>query len=194
MFVVDALQFATLFHPCGRAVDTPGHLVALADGGAESRREALRHLRGEVLHQGTPLTATPPAAVAVAALIGDPRLAGAANADLRAGLLSFLAAVAEAGRSYTDAELDDLAVSAGFEVDAALATVLESSGDYAEVYAGVPLANALFRRAVLGCREVVPVLLAAAAAALSDPASSVRAAAAHAVGACCVGARPTPRW
>jgi hypothetical protein len=112
---------------------------------------------------------------------GLPRLIGG---DLRANLLGFFAAVAEAGRSYTDADLDGLAPPAGFDVDAALAAVLESGGDYEEIYADGLLGNAPFRRAVLGCRDVVAVLLPAAAAALYDPEPAVRTAAAHAVGAC----------
>jgi hypothetical protein len=112
---------------------------------------------------------------------GLPRLIGG---DLRANLLGFFAAVAEAGRSYTDADLDDLAPPAGFDVDAALAAVLESGGDYEEIYADGLLGNAPFRRAVLGCRDVVAVLLPAAAAALYDPEPAVRTAAAHAAGAC----------
>ncbi|WP_426502803.1 hypothetical protein ACPPVO_34885 [Dactylosporangium sp. McL0621] len=188
MFEVDAAQFATLFHPCGRAVDTPGHLVALAEGDAERRREALGHLFGAVIHQGTPLTATGPAAVVVAGLIGDARLAGAANAELRAALLGFLAAVAEAGRSYTDAELDSWYPATDLDVDAALAEVLEGDDEeYWDIYSDGPLAAAVFRRGVLGCREATPVLLEAANAALDDPMPKVRAAAAHAVGACGTG-------
>lgn len=179
---IDTGQFAMLLHAYGRASDTPGHLAALAGGDAASVSAALEHLWSAVIHQGTPWTATPPAAVAVAALIGDPRLSGAANAESRANLLGFLAAVAKAGQAYTD--LDDLAPPAGFDVDAALTAAL-SSGDEDEIFADEVLANAVYARAILGCREIVPTLLAAAASALSDPESTVRAAAAHTVSVCC---------
>ncbi|WP_428965721.1 hypothetical protein [Micromonospora fluostatini] len=178
---IDSGRFATLLHAYGRATDTPGHLAALADGDTASRNAALGHLWSAVIHQGTPWTATPPAAAAVAALVGDPRLSGAADAALRADLLCFLAAVAESGRSSP--ELADLADPAGVDVDAALVAALDA-GDEDEVFADEVLANALYARAVLGCRAVVPTVLDAATAALSDPAPAVRAAAAHTVSAC----------
>ncbi|MEJ3749998.1 hypothetical protein WEI85_42890 [Actinomycetes bacterium KLBMP 9797] len=179
---VDAGQFATLLHAYGRATDTPAHVAALAGGDAAARSAALEHLWSAVIHQGTPWTATPPVAVAVAALIGDPRLSGAANADLRANLLDFLAAVAEAGQAYRD--LDHLAAPADVDVDAALSALL-AAGDEDEVWADEALANALYARAILGCRDVVPAMLAVATSSLSDPESTVRSAAAHAVSACC---------
>ncbi|MEN3613629.1 hypothetical protein AAH979_29285 [Plantactinospora sp. ZYX-F-223] len=181
MTEIDTARFATLLHAYGRASDTPEHLAALAGGDPAGRRAALEHLWSAVIHQGTPWTATPPAAVAVAALLGDPRLSGAADAELRANLLGFLAAVAEAGRSHPD--LDEFAAPVGVDVDAALAAALDS-GDEDELYADEALANALYARAVLGCRDIVPTLLAAATSALSDPEPAVRAAAAHAVSAC----------
>ncbi|MEU6078496.1 hypothetical protein [Micromonospora sp. NPDC047074] len=176
-------QFATLLHAYGWASDTPGHLAALAGDDAAGRRAALEHLWSAVIHQGTPWTATPPAAVAVAALIGDARLSGAADAELRANLLGFLAAVADAGQSGA-AELDDLASPAGIDVDTAVAAALDAD-DESELFADEVLANALYARAVLGCRDAAPTMLAAATAALSDPEPTVRAAAAHAVSACC---------
>ncbi|GAA3772020.1 HEAT repeat domain-containing protein [Plantactinospora mayteni] len=188
MTEIDAGEFATLLHAYGRASDTPEHLAALVDADPAGRRAALEHLWSAVIHQGTPWTATPPAAVTVAALLGDPRLSGAADAELRADLLRFLAAVAEAGRSHPDP--DEFAPPAGFDVDAALTAALDS-GDEDELYADEVMANALYARAVLGCREIVPTLLTAAASALSDPEPTVRAAAAHAVGACCAAPAAT---
>ncbi|MFK3979517.1 hypothetical protein ACI2K4_03950 [Micromonospora sp. NPDC050397] len=161
MTEIDAARFATLLHVYGRAGDTPAHLAALGGGDTPSRRAALEHLWSAVIHQGTPWTATPPAAVAVAALIGDPRLSGAANADLRANLLGFLAAVAEAGRSSDGlANLDTLASPVGFDVDSALLAALDADDEDA-IYADEVLANAVYARAVLGCREITPTLLEA---------------------------------
>ncbi|MEV6930968.1 hypothetical protein AB0M46_41655 [Dactylosporangium sp. NPDC051485] len=184
MTLVDPARFATLLHPCGRATDTPAHLSALAGGDAGARDEAVRHLFGRVIHQGTPLTATAPAALVVAGLLAGERLSGPANAELRVDLLDFLAAVATAGWSYSDESLADMAPPPGFDVDAALAEALESDDYEEEVYTDTPLGRALFRRGLLGCREAVPALLAAAEQALSDPQPAVRAAAAHAAAAC----------
>ena len=179
---IDAGQFSTLLHAYGRAEDTAGHLAALIDGDAAGRRAALEHLWSAVIHQGTPWTATPPAALAVAEILGDSRLAGAADAGLRADLLGFLAAVAKGGQASAD--LDQLAPQAGFDVDAAVAAALDSGAED-DIYADEVLANAVYARAVRGCREIVPALLAAATRALSDTEPTVRAAAAHTVGVCC---------
>jgi len=67
---IDAGQFSTLLHAYGRADDTAGHLAALIDGDAAGRRAALEHLWSAVIHQATPWTATPPAALAVAEILG----------------------------------------------------------------------------------------------------------------------------
>ncbi|MET7672823.1 hypothetical protein [Micromonospora luteifusca] len=126
-------------------------------------------------HQGTPWTATPPAALEVAALLADPRVT---DPGLRAELLNFLAAVAEAG-SITDRNLPE----PDFDVDAALAQAL-GDGDEEGIWEDGRLQGALYIRAVRGCRQVVPALLATATAALSDPSPQVQAAAAHTIGAC----------
>jgi hypothetical protein len=63
---------------------------------------------GAILHQGTPFTATPPTATAVAELfVTEPP----SHAGLRADLLKFLAGVAEAARppDHIRAELLTLA-------------------------------------------------------------------------------------
>jgi hypothetical protein len=182
-------DFGMLFHAYGRASDTPAHLAALADGDADARREAMRHLWSAVIHQGTPWTVTPVVAARVAALVGDPRLAG--DAELRAGLLCFLAAVAEATQpGYDDAELAAMAHPPGRDVEAALA-----AGDPYEE-GDEELLEAMYARAVLGCREVVPALLPAARARLGDADPAVRAAAAYAVSECAAvpgaGADPGP--
>ncbi|GAA1633612.1 hypothetical protein ACFQY4_16845 [Catellatospora bangladeshensis] len=178
---IDNGQFATLLHAYGRADDTPAHLAALAERDPAGRSAALNHLWSAVLHQGTPWTATPPAAVAIAGLAGDPRLAGTEDAELRAELIRFLAAVAEAGLVRKD--LDELAPPAGFDVNAALAAAFGADDEEA-IYGDEILGNAVYGRAIQGCRDVVPTLLTAATTALADPDPGVRAAATHAVGAC----------
>ncbi|MEV8517069.1 hypothetical protein [Dactylosporangium sp. NPDC051484] len=190
----DHARFGSLLHAYGRADDTPGHLAALAGGDPQARDAALGHLWSAVMHQGTPWTVTPPAAAAVAALLADPRPAAPLDAGLRSNLLSFLAAVAESAQPGFDAaELAAMAHPPGRDVDAALAA---GEADDEEIWADEELANALYARALLGCREVVPTLLAAAVPLLGDPDATVRAAAAHAVTACATalgpGADPGP--
>ncbi|WP_432994900.1 hypothetical protein [Dactylosporangium sp. CA-233914] len=182
MIEVDAGEYAKLLHAYGRATDTPGHLAALAGGDAAARQAAFSHLWGAIIHQGTPWTATAPVAVVVAGLVGDPRLA----AGDRANLLNFLAAVAEAGRSF-GGDLGQLAPPDGYDVDAALAEVLADPDDedLAGIYGDEVLGNAVYARAIQDCIDVVPTVLAAAIAALGDPQPEVRAAAAHAIGASC---------
>lgn len=175
---IDAAQFGNLLHAYGRSTDTPAHLAALAGADPDARRAALEHLWSAVIHQGTPWTATPPAAVVVAELLAGPLLT---DAELRADLLGFLAAVAEAGWVYEN--LDELAPPAGFDFDSALTAALDS-GDEEELYGDEIMANALYGRAVGGCRAAVPALLPAIMSALSDPEAPVRAAAAHALAAC----------
>ncbi|GIJ43466.1 hypothetical protein Val02_03520 [Virgisporangium aliadipatigenens] len=174
-------DYGALFHAYGPATDTPGHLAALAGDDPAAHSAALRHLRSAVIHQGTPWTATPPAALEIAALVGDSRLAGPDRADLRATLLDFLAAVAEAGEGGGD--LEAMAAPPGVDIDALLAEAVESDDEEA-IWGDEVLGGALYARAKLGCRAIVPTLLATAVSALADPEPAVRAAAAHAVGAC----------
>ncbi|WP_240639236.1 NUDIX domain-containing protein [Micromonospora ureilytica] len=168
-------EYAALLHAYGLAVDTPGHLAALADDDPAARARALKHLWSAIIHQGTPWTATPAAALDVAALLADPRVA---DPGLRAELLNFLAAVAEAG-SITGRDLPE----PDFDVDAALAQAL-GDGDEEEIWEDERLQSALYVRAVLGCRQIVPALLATATAAMFDPSPQVQAAAARTIGAC----------
>ncbi|GAA3453356.1 hypothetical protein [Dactylosporangium matsuzakiense] len=175
------VDFGMLLHAYGRATDTPGHLAALTGGDAEAKRAAQQHLWGAIIHQGTPWLATPPAALAVAALVGDPRLAGPSDAPLRANLLDFLGAVAAAGRS-TDRDIEDLTP----EQEAELRRAIEEDDDEA-VYADEDLGNAVYGRAVAGCREIIPVIAAAARAALADDDAAVRASGAATIGACGIG-------
>lgn len=63
---LDATDWSKLHHAYGRATDTPEHLRALLRDDAESRKNALEHLWSAIIHQGTPWTATGPAALVVA--------------------------------------------------------------------------------------------------------------------------------
>ncbi|MFI5897472.1 hypothetical protein ACIA5D_46015 [Actinoplanes sp. NPDC051513] len=160
---IDAARYGRLIHAYGFATDTPGHLAALVDGDADARKAAQGHIWSAVIHQGTPWTVTPDAARVVASQIADPRLAGAENAALRANLLNFLAAVAEAG--HASSNLDALAPPEGFDAEAAPAAI----DDVDDIFGDEVLGNYVYAKAIQGCREVVPALRAAATAALSDP-------------------------
>ncbi|MEO3858064.1 hypothetical protein [Acrocarpospora sp. B8E8] len=66
------------------ASDTPAHLRALTGDDEEAREEALDHLWGAVIYQGTPWSVTPPAALVVAGLLDDPGTAKPANDSISA--------------------------------------------------------------------------------------------------------------
>ncbi|WP_238007465.1 hypothetical protein KZZ52_18995 [Dactylosporangium sp. AC04546] len=169
MVPIDSGRFATLLHAYGRATDTPAHLAALAGADAAARTAALSHLWSAVIHQGTPWTVTPPAAEVIVALL--PALDAA---DVRRSLLRFLAAVAEAGSAEVEPVETDLSGLDELDED--------------EIWGEPDLAEALYVQAVLGCRALVPAMRTAAASCLSDEHSTVRAAAAYAIGACGAGA------
>ncbi len=179
-----AQQFASLVHAYGLATDTPDHLAALRDGDENAQAAAMEHLWSAVIHQGTPWTATPLAADFVAELL---LYAPPSSTDLRANLLAFLAAVAEAARPHHHSQADLLAAAYpdGRDVDAALDALALAGDDDGTFWEDELVANAMYARAVLGCAEVVPQLLLAATALLSDQDPSVRSAAAHTATQCC---------
>src|SRR5688572_33357142 len=107
-------DWSRLHHAYGRATDTPGHLSALLNEDLESRKKALDHLWSAVIHQGTPWTATGPAALVVAGLLSDPRLDR--GHPIRARLLAFLVEVAEAPGS-AGVEMDKLQEMAAFDIE-----------------------------------------------------------------------------
>src|SRR5512140_1505351 len=92
---LDDFDWSRLRHAYGPAKDTPAALRALVNGNLSERKAAVEHLWSAIIHQGTPWTATGPAALVVAGLLGDRRL-DSYGPDLRATLISFLEAVAGA--------------------------------------------------------------------------------------------------
>src|SRR6266511_1842818 len=68
------IDWSRLSHAYGAATDTPAHLRALVSGGTVTQQAALDHLGAAVIHQGTPWTVTPVAALVVAGLLPDPAL------------------------------------------------------------------------------------------------------------------------
>ncbi|MEU8243602.1 hypothetical protein AB0C07_35565 [Actinoplanes missouriensis] len=183
MTQIDAGRFAGLLHAYGPATDTPAHLAALAGGDPAALDAAVGHLWSAIIHQGTPWTATAPAALVVAALVGDPRMSGPARAGLRTDLLGFLAEVAEAGMPFP--ELTDLEPPPGFDLDAVVAEAV-AEGEEDELYGDETTANALYLRAVRDCHAITPRLMEVAEAALSDPDPAVRTSAAHLATVCAV--------
>ncbi|WP_426503410.1 hypothetical protein ACPPVO_38035 [Dactylosporangium sp. McL0621] len=171
-------DYGMLLHAYGRALDTPAHLTALTGTDPDALHAAQQHLWGAIIHQGTPWTATPPAALAVAALLG-----GVPDPAVRANLLNFLTAVAHAAQPSLDLT--------GFveppDADARLAAALEADDD--ETIYG-ELGDTVYTRAIAGCRSVVPALLTTARAALADADATVRAAAAATVAACATALPP----
>jgi hypothetical protein len=193
-------------HAYGWATDTPAHLDALTDGDEPARKAAVAHLNSAIIHQGTPWTATGPAALRVAEVLGDPRLSGVDLAPLRAELLEFLAEVGEAcmapldddslaamravDRPDFDAELaawfarEVERIRADFEQDGAdpdQDDLMENA--YEALFADNRRFEEMMARAFLGCVRAAPVLLAAAGASLDDPDPRVRAAASSATAA-----------
>ncbi|MEY9212500.1 hypothetical protein NI17_005340 [Thermobifida halotolerans] len=189
--VADA-DWPRLFHAHGAAHDTPAHLRALVHGDGGATGQALDHLWSAVIHQGAPWPATAPAARVVAGVLAEEslsRLAGGpatvapgTRRPLRAALLDFLAAVAEAGRpDIPDDELAAAAFPPGLEqarLDAALEAVLtRDAGVWREEAECV---GALMSRALVDIRSAAPALLEPALACLDDAAPRVRTSAAHA--------------
>lgn len=152
--VLEGRDWGLLEHAYGSAVDTPIMLAGLLDDDPQMRARALVHLHHAVHHQNTLYSATVPAAVYVASILGDPRAAMPVDKEpqdfpgpLRAELLGWLGSVAGEGS-------DEAAVIArhhGF--------VLEEYPPFADV------------------REIRPLLYPAIAACFSDPDLHVREAA-----------------
>jgi hypothetical protein len=76
---LDNADWSRLHHAYGRATDTPGHLRALLEEDPEARKKALSHLWSAIILQGTPWTATGPAALVVAGLLSDERIIAASR-------------------------------------------------------------------------------------------------------------------
>src|SRR5262245_62051505 len=145
-------DWSKLHHAYGRATNTPGHLRALLAEDAEGRRQALSHLWSAIIHQGTPWTATGPVALVVAGLLSDTRV-DRGSVPIRANLLSFLVAVAEAaeGTGWSTEEMERLAA---YDIDP-----LIDAGDDEALYDADDAGNAFYARAVLGCVRAAPVLM-----------------------------------
>jgi hypothetical protein len=120
---LEATDWTKLHHAYGRAIDTPGHLRALLDGDAAARKAAMTHLWSAVIHQGTPCTATGPAALVVAGMMADERI-GSGDPPVRPDLIAFLVRVAEASipSDWTMEQLEQLEQLASYDIHHLLAS------------------------------------------------------------------------
>ncbi|MFE4369068.1 hypothetical protein ACFRMN_12625 [Streptomyces sp. NPDC056835] len=189
-------RFDLLLHAYGRAVDTPGHLDALAAEDPVARDAAVYHLNSAIVHQGTPWTATGPATEYVSAIVRRGAVTDEATLVM---LLRFLGEVAESAAIGAEDDIESLALPAGRDIEAEIAAMLESgevnvvdddgdSGNEDEdvaylLYDDEVRSNALFARAVLGCRAALPGIVAAAEYAGTHPDERVRAEAAETLAA-----------
>ncbi|GAK49578.1 hypothetical protein U14_00801 [Candidatus Moduliflexus flocculans] len=140
-----------LHHAYGRALDTPQHLRALLDGGDEAIKDAVSHLCSAIIHQGTPWTATEPAALTVAGFLSDKRIDRCK--PLRAHLFAFLASVAEAS-VRTEISREELEKTAKFDLEPFL-----NSEDDERLFNDENASNAFYARSVLGCMKAAPELI-----------------------------------
>ena len=145
-------DWSRLRHAYGRATDTPGHLRALLLDDLESRKEAKSHLWSAIIHQGTPWTATGPAALVLAGLLSDERIDR--GEPTRDNLLSFfLVSVAEipvhAGLSN-----DELERMASYDIEPFLDLEDEDA-----LFDDLDAANSFYARSILGCIHAAPILM-----------------------------------
>jgi hypothetical protein len=164
---LDNADWSRLHHAYGRATDTPGHLRALLDEHPEARKNALSHLWSAIIHQGTPWTATGPAALVVAGLLSDERIDR--GEPIRGDLLSFLVSVAEASQQ-AGLGSEELERMAAFDIE----PFLDSDDDEA-LYGNEDAANSFYGRAILGCIRVAPALMKVMLEGMTDASPRVRA-------------------
>lgn len=160
-------DWSRLHHAYGCAADTPGHLLALLQPDLESRNQAMSHLWSAIIHQGTPWTATGPAALVVAGFLSDERID--CGAPVRANLISFLASVAEAPE-HAGLDIEELERMADFDI----APFLDSEDDEA-LYENEEASNSFYARSILGCIAVAPVLMKVMLEGLANDSPWVRA-------------------
>jgi hypothetical protein len=163
-------DWSRLHHAYGRATDTPGHLRALLQEDPKARGEAMSHLWSAVIHQGTPWSATAPAALVVAGLLSDERLDR--GEPIRANLLQFLVSVAEAAEQ-AGLGVEELERMAAFDIEPFL-----DSGDDEGLYENEDATNSFHARAILGCIRISPGLMKIILEQLTDASPRVRSCAA----------------
>lgn len=168
---LDALgdvDWSRVYHAYGRARDTPDHLRGLVSGDVKTVTAALNHLWSALIHQGTPWTATAPAALVVAGLV-HPSVAAAYQQPssneppVRVSLMRFLQAVAEACRVGADDLAEMERAAAAKDLDA----LLDADDDEA-MYGDEGTMNAFYAHTLLACRAAAPVLMDVALERMND--------------------------
>jgi hypothetical protein len=159
-------DWARLRHAYGRATDTPGYLRALLEQDPQLRRKAMSHLWSAVIHQGTPWTATGPAALVIAGLMFDERIDR--GESIRAELLSFLVSVAEAPKQ-AGVHAEELERMAAFDIEPLL-----DSDDCEALYGSEDAGKSFYARSILGCITAAPVLMTVMLNGLSSGVPRVR--------------------
>jgi hypothetical protein len=106
--LVEETDWSQLEHGGGPAApETPTKLAGLVSGNVDAATIALDHLWNDVLHQGSLYSATPPAAIYVAAVLGDPSSRESLIASHRSMLLEWLAEVAYAVSGPRERQLEE---------------------------------------------------------------------------------------
>ncbi|WP_214325299.1 hypothetical protein [Nonomuraea sediminis] len=100
--LIKQIDWASLEHALGPAVDTPAALADLLNGAPEAQAGAVDHLNDPVHHQNSLYSATAPAALYVAVILSDPRtdtlVPGGEEVQwhpLRQALLDWLGSIAD---------------------------------------------------------------------------------------------------
>lgn len=168
--LIASVDWSRLTHMHGRASDTPAHLAGLFSTDPTTRERAIHHLDNALLHQDTPGPAAGPAARIVAELLPM------SDAEMRPVLMGFLGDVAAAG-GLTSMSDHDLRLMATLSADREhlLHTLLAEDDEL--VFEEEDLVDALFSRAVLGCRESAPYSLQSVLAFVADRNPHIRLAA-----------------
>lgn len=150
--VLKSTDWSKLRHAYGRATDTPGHLRALLSDDTNGREQAMNHLWGAIIHQGTAWTATAPVALVIAGVLLD-KSADRVLEPIHADLLSFLVCVAES-IVPPNTSLEELESLANQNIDELL-----DSEDEDRLYEDDDALDVFFARTNLSCRKAAPVIL-----------------------------------
>lgn len=191
---VSDVDWGRLFHAYGVADDTPDHLRNLTSGDAALREDAVDHLDGAVLHQGTIYSVTPSAVRVVAGLLGEPvpresleagapTLRGALatmfkpSEDQPQALVALLSFMGGVGESLAWAGVPETAPQPGEDaLDELFRDLREGDEGWSSELIGV-----LMAQAVLALRDMAPEVLVALLPFVADENADVRREALNAV-------------
>jgi hypothetical protein len=188
---ISDVPWETLSHAYGPASDTPLHLKQLVGSEAKLQGQALEHLLGAVLHQGTIYPASAPAAVIVSRMLNDTRMASPVAhwtdmttepKTLRVSLLDFLAEFANsANYEPTAMTFEEMARPRDAMIERAIQGMWR--GDFGEDLTDavrVEAMDAYAARSVLEARRVLPEIAPRVFALMSSSDPQVRQSAANA--------------